>query len=83
MARGSASLISTAESPFSPFSFPFARTSQGYPKIEKPDFLLPPPPIVPEVGHQPVAELARKVYLGYSMYVTLDRSLPHVADESD
>jgi topoisomerase-4 subunit A len=40
----------------------------------------PPPPIVPEVEHQPVAEFARKAYLDYSMYVILDRALPHVAD---
>ncbi len=40
----------------------------------------PPPPIVPEVEHQAVAEFARKAYLDYSMYVILDRALPHVAD---
>jgi len=39
-----------------------------------------PPPIVPEVEHQAVAEFARKAYLDYSMYVILDRALPHVAD---
>src|SRR5258708_1890994 len=40
----------------------------------------PPPPIVPEVEHQPVAEFARKAYLDYSMYVILDRALRNTAD---
>ena len=40
----------------------------------------PPPPIIPEVEHQAVADFARKAYLDYSMYVILDRALPHVAD---
>src|SRR3954467_15211691 len=39
-----------------------------------------PPPIIPEVEHQAVADFARKAYLDYSMYVILDRALPHVAD---
>src|SRR5438105_2743961 len=40
----------------------------------------PPPPTIPEVEHQAVADFARKAYLDYSMYVILDRALPHVAD---
>lgn len=43
-------------------------------------FTPPPPPIIPEVEHQPVADFARKAYLDYSMYVILDRALPHLAD---
>ena len=39
-----------------------------------------PPPIIPEVEHQAVADFARKAYLDYSMYVILDRALPHIAD---
>src|SRR5229473_2534384 len=41
---------------------------------------IPPPPIIPEVEHQAVADFARKAYLDYSMYVILDRALPHIAD---
>jgi topoisomerase-4 subunit A len=40
----------------------------------------PPPPTFADVEHQPVAEFTRKAYLDYSMYVILDRALPHVAD---
>src|SRR5881227_650970 len=40
----------------------------------------PPPPIIPEVEHQAVADFARKAYLDYSMYVILDRALPALAD---
>src|SRR5215213_2152999 len=40
----------------------------------------PPPPIFADVEHQPVGEFARKAYLDYSMYVILDRALPHIAD---
>src|SRR6059058_1687718 len=40
----------------------------------------PPPPTFADVEHQPVGEFARKAYLDYSMYVILDRALPHVAD---
>src|SRR5438270_4815151 len=40
----------------------------------------PPPPTIPEVEHQAVADFARKAYLDYSMYVILDRALPHIAD---
>jgi topoisomerase-4 subunit A len=32
------------------------------------------------VDHQPVGDFARKAYLDYSMYVILDRALPHLAD---
>ena len=42
--------------------------------------LTPPPPTLPEVEQQPVAQFARKAYLDYSMYVILDRALPHIAD---
>src|SRR3979411_206457 len=38
---------------------------------------VPPPP---DVEHTPVADFARKAYLDYSMYVILDRALPHIAD---
>ncbi len=40
----------------------------------------PPPPTLPEIESQPVGDFARKAYLDYSMYVILDRALPHVAD---
>jgi topoisomerase-4 subunit A len=40
----------------------------------------PPPPTGPDVEQQPVAAFARKAYLDYSMYVILDRALPHIAD---
>jgi topoisomerase-4 subunit A len=40
----------------------------------------PPPPIIPDIEKLPVAQFARKAYLDYSMYVILDRALPHVAD---
>ncbi|HKO01515.1 MAG TPA: DNA gyrase subunit A, partial [Thermoanaerobaculia bacterium] len=39
-----------------------------------------PPPTFNEVERQPVADFARKAYLDYSMYVILDRALPHIAD---
>ena len=40
----------------------------------------PPPPITPDVEQTPVSEFTRKAYLDYSMYVILDRALPHIAD---
>src|SRR5438874_10452685 len=40
----------------------------------------PPPPITPDVEQTPVSDFARKAYLDYSMYVILDRALPHIAD---
>src|SRR5437867_12340397 len=42
--------------------------------------LHPPPPPPPEIEQTPVAASARKAYLDYSMYVILDRALPHIAD---
>ncbi|HEY2321288.1 MAG TPA: DNA gyrase subunit A, partial [Thermoanaerobaculia bacterium] len=33
-----------------------------------------------DVETQPVSLFARKAYLDYSMYVILDRALPHIAD---
>jgi len=42
--------------------------------------LTPPPPIIPDVEQQAVSDFTRKAYLDYSMYVILDRALPHVAD---
>src|SRR3982751_1645138 len=42
--------------------------------------LAPPQPPPPEIEQTPVSEFARKAYLDYSMYVILDRALPHVAD---
>src|SRR5438034_7375880 len=42
--------------------------------------LIPPPALTPEIEQQPVATFARKAYLDYSMYVILDRALPHIAD---
>src|SRR5438132_8195905 len=40
----------------------------------------PPPPPPPDIEQTPVAQFARKAYLDYSMYVILDRALPHIAD---
>jgi topoisomerase-4 subunit A len=40
----------------------------------------PPPPPIPDIEQTPVSEFARKAYLDYSMYVILDRALPHLAD---
>jgi topoisomerase-4 subunit A len=40
----------------------------------------PPPPTGADIEQQPVADFARKAYLDYSMYVILDRALPHIAD---
>src|SRR5881227_1020350 len=40
----------------------------------------PPPPTGADVEQQAVADFARKAYLDYSMYVILDRALPHLAD---
>lgn len=42
--------------------------------------LTPPPPTIPDIEKLPVGLFARKAYLDYSMYVILDRALPHVAD---
>jgi topoisomerase IV subunit A len=40
----------------------------------------PPPPTFADIENQPVSDYARKAYLDYSMYVILDRALPHLAD---
>ncbi|HEY0156245.1 MAG TPA: DNA topoisomerase IV subunit A [Thermoanaerobaculia bacterium] len=40
----------------------------------------PPPPTFADIENQPVSDFARKAYLDYSMYVILDRALPHIAD---
>ena len=42
--------------------------------------LAPPPPTFPDIESLPVGDFARKAYLDYSMYVILDRALPHLAD---
>ncbi|HYC60761.1 MAG TPA: DNA gyrase subunit A, partial [Thermoanaerobaculia bacterium] len=42
--------------------------------------LTPPPPTFPDIENLPVGDFARKAYLDYSMYVILDRALPHIAD---
>src|SRR5918995_5974364 len=42
--------------------------------------LAPPPPQIPDIEQTPVASFAQKAYLDYSMYVILDRALPHIAD---
>src|SRR5437763_15272644 len=42
--------------------------------------LQPPTPPPPDIEQTPVAAFARKAYLDYSMYVILDRALPHIAD---
>src|SRR3982751_6134002 len=42
--------------------------------------LAPPQPPPPDIEQTPVADFARKAYLDYSMYVILDRALPHIAD---
>src|SRR5713226_7628499 len=39
-----------------------------------------PPPPPSDIEQTPVATFARKAYLDYSMYVILDRALPHIAD---
>ncbi|HEX8252715.1 MAG TPA: DNA topoisomerase IV subunit A [Thermoanaerobaculia bacterium] len=41
---------------------------------------IPPPPTFADIENQPVSDFARKAYLDYSMYVILDRALPHLAD---
>ncbi len=33
-----------------------------------------------EIEQQPLGEFTEKAYLNYSMYVILDRALPHLAD---
>src|SRR5438128_1844929 len=38
------------------------------------------PPPTPDIEQTPVSAFTRKAYLDYSMYVILDRALPHVAD---
>ena len=40
----------------------------------------PPPPVIQDIEQQAVSAFARKAYLDYSMYVILDRALPHIAD---
>ena len=47
---------------------------------DKDQLALSPPPTLPDVEQLPVAQFARKAYLDYSMYVILDRALPHIAD---
>src|SRR6201990_3452428 len=42
--------------------------------------ITPPPRTNSEVEMQQVSNFARKAYLVYSMYVILDRALPHIAD---
>jgi topoisomerase IV subunit A len=42
--------------------------------------LGPPPPTFLDIENLPVGDFARKAYLDYSMYVILDRALPHIAD---
>ncbi|HEX8171364.1 MAG TPA: DNA topoisomerase IV subunit A [Thermoanaerobaculia bacterium] len=42
--------------------------------------LNPPPPTFADIENLPVGDFARKAYLDYSMYVILDRALPHLAD---
>ncbi len=36
--------------------------------------------IANNIEHIPVREYAEKAYLDYSMYVILDRALPHIGD---
>lgn len=36
--------------------------------------------IIDDLEHQPLREFTEKAYLDYSMYVILDRALPHLAD---
>src|SRR5436190_21962576 len=40
----------------------------------------PPPPTIPDVETLAVGDFAEKAYLDYSMYVILDRALPHLGD---
>ena len=42
--------------------------------------LKPPPLPAPDVEQTPVGVFTKKAYLDYSMYVILDRALPHVSD---
>src|SRR5947209_12467826 len=39
-----------------------------------------PPPPIPDVERVALAAFTEKAYLDYSMYVILDRALPHLAD---
>jgi topoisomerase IV subunit A len=50
------------------------------PRKSKDQLTFTPPPTVADIEMQPVATFARKAYLDYSMYVILDRALPHIAD---
>ena len=38
------------------------------------------PPLFQNTEEQPLSEFTEKAYLDYSMYVILDRALPHVGD---
>ncbi|MBF2754006.1 MAG: DNA topoisomerase IV subunit A [Gammaproteobacteria bacterium AqS3] len=42
----------------------------------------PPPPLPPpsRIERMPLADYAERAYLNYSMYVILDRALPHISD---
>ncbi len=46
----------------------------------QPPLPLPTAAVLAEAERMPVAAFAEKAYLDYSMYVVLDRALPHVAD---
>jgi topoisomerase IV subunit A len=60
---------------------PFAAHRMAIRKSRKDQLsFTPPPPTLPDIESQAVGEFARKAYLDYSMYVILDRALPHLAD---
>jgi topoisomerase-4 subunit A len=50
------------------------------PRNSQLSFTPPPPPTFADIENLPVGDFARKAYLDYSMYVILDRALPHLAD---
>src|SRR3954447_26830260 len=61
------------------FRLPF-RPAMAIRKSKSSGSQPPRPPTIADVEQQPVSDFARKAYLDYSMYVILDRALPHVAD---
>jgi len=50
------------------------------PKYEGVERRAKPRDLVPEFERQPLKVFAEKAYLDYSMYVILDRALPHIGD---
>src|ERR1051325_255564 len=73
-------LATSNEQPATVLHYPSPRRMAKKPRSNDQKSFQPPPPTFADVEHQPVAEFTRKAYLDYSMYVILDRALPHVAD---